>query len=80
MEPKLRTALQMTINDYYAVGKEISHHTTTPTRGLQLFAVKEALDQVLQHFMNAEYIECADGQWRIKTIVMESIKKKEPQQ
>lgn len=72
MDRKLRIALQTTINDYYAIDKEIQHSSTTPARELQLFAAKEALNQVLQYFMNAEYIECVNGRWQIKTIVVES--------
>ena len=72
MDRKLRTALQTTIDDYYAIDKEINHPSTAPDRGLQLFAAKEALNQVLQHFMNSEYIEYVNGRWQIKIIVVES--------
>lgn len=72
MDRRLKTALQTTINDYYAIDGEINHPSTTPARELQLFAAKEALNHVLHHFVNAEYIECVNGRWQIKTIVVES--------
>lgn len=77
MDRKLKTALQATINDYYALDKEINHPSTVSARELQLFAAKEALNQVLQHFKNAEYIEHVNGRWQIKTIVVESTSSKE---
>ncbi|SMC56715.1 hypothetical protein SAMN04488500_105139 [Sporomusa malonica] len=70
MELKLKNALQTTISDYYAIEQEIRNPDMTPARGLQLFAAKEALYQVLQHFTNAEYIEYINGRWRIKRVVM----------
>lgn len=70
MERKLKTALLTTINDYYAIDKEIHDPRTSPERRLQLFAAQEALNQVLQHFANADYIEYIGGQWRIKVIVV----------
>lgn len=70
MELKLKNALQTTISDYYAIEQEIRDPDMTPARGLQLYAAKEALNQVLQHFMNAEYIEYVNGRWRIKRVVM----------
>lgn len=73
MEPNLRTALLTTITDYNAIGKELHDPNTAPARGVQLLAAKEAVNQVLQHFANAEYIECVNDQWRIKVIVVESV-------
>lgn len=72
MERKLKTALLTTINDYNAVVKELHDAGMSPTKSLQLGAAKEALEQVLQNFMQAEYIECISGQWRIKVIVTEA--------
>lgn len=70
MERKLKAALQNTINDYNAIGKELADPCISPERGLQLAAAQEALLQVIQHFARAEYLECVDGQWRIKVIVI----------
>ncbi|MDF2569719.1 MAG: hypothetical protein K0R55_1323 [Sporomusa sp.] len=70
MERKLKTALLTIINDYNDIDKQIHDPCTSSERGLQLFAAKEALYQVLQHFANAEYVEYVDGQWRIKLIVV----------
>lgn len=74
MEAKLRTAILSTINDYYAIDKEIHAPYTTSHRELQLSAAKEALEQVLQHFRDADYIEYVDGCWQIKVIVIEGWK------
>ncbi|WP_094604687.1 hypothetical protein SPSIL_020840 [Sporomusa silvacetica DSM 10669] len=70
MERKLKTALLNTINEYNGIVKQIDDPNTTPSRGLQLVAAKEALHQVLEHFATAEYVEHVNGQWRIKVIVV----------
>ncbi|QDR79234.1 hypothetical protein [Sporomusa termitida] len=70
MERRLKAALLNTINDYNAIVKQIADPCISPERGLQLSAKKEALFQVIQHFAKAEYVECVDGQWRIKVIVI----------
>lgn len=72
MEAKLKTALQTTIDDFYALDQEIRAVGTATNRGMQLLAAKEAVRKVLQNFANAEYVECVNGQWRIKVIVVES--------
>lgn len=72
MERKLKTALLTTINGYNAVVKDLHDAGMSPTRCLQLCAAKEAFEQVLQNFMKAEYVECVNGQWRIKIIVTEA--------
>ncbi len=70
MERRLKAALLNTINDYNGIVKELADPCISPERGLQLSAAREALFQVIQHFAKAEYLECADGQWRIKVIVI----------
>lgn len=70
MERKLKTALLNTINDYNAIVKQIHDPATTPAEKVRLTAAQEALNQVLHHFANAEYVEYVDEQWRIKVIVV----------
>lgn len=70
MERKLKTALLNTIEDYNAIVKQINDPTTPPARKLELITAKEALQQVLQNFADAEYVENIDGKWRIKVIVI----------
>lgn len=70
MERKLKTALLTTINDYNTIVKQMNDPETTPTKRLQLSAAQEALNQALQHFAIAEYVEYVNGQWRIKVIVV----------
>ncbi|HWR09774.1 hypothetical protein [Sporomusa sp.] len=70
MERRLKKALLSTINDYNVIVKQIDDPCTSPEKGLQLAAAKEALYQAIQHFAKAEYVEYVNGQWQIKVIVI----------
>jgi hypothetical protein len=72
MERKLKAALLTTISDYNAITKQIHNSHEMPSRRLQLIAAQEALNRVLRHFADAEYVEYVAGQWQIKVIVVES--------
>lgn len=70
MERKLKKALLSTIDSYNTLLKQLDDPAITPARTAELMAAKDVLLQVLQHFADAEYLECIDGQWRIKVIVV----------
>jgi len=70
MERKLKTALQTTIKDYNTIINQINDSTTPPARKQELLIAKQAVQQVLQNFSEAEYVEYVDGKWQIKLIVV----------
>lgn len=70
MERRLKAALLAIINDYTTVAAQIHNAKTAPAEQVRLEVVRAALQQVLQHLAQAEYVECIDGKWQIKVIVV----------